>query len=137
MTPAARVHYGGFNGFTQCGIYIPDLPDGDTYWVPATVGEALPGPVTCEFCLTGKLAPLCSTDPKKLRMAVVYGSPLDFPGEIVAREFFVHRSGQDPGALVARAKTLDEVRGTLRGRGFSGFVQRDPKDDPTIIEVWL
>lgn len=131
-----RVHRGAYNGFTACGIYIPDLPDDDTYWVPAP-GDAPPGPITCEFCLSGKLAPLCSTDPYKLRMAVVYGSPLDFPGEFVAREVLVHRKGQHPGEIVARAKSLGEVRDTLRGRGFSGFIHRHPEDDPTIIEVWL
>lgn len=130
------MHRGGFNSFTGCGIFIPDLPDGDRYWVPV-LGESSPGPVTCEFCLAGKPAPLCSTDPHKLRMAVVYGSPLDFPGEIVAREFFVHRAGQDRGEIVARALHLDDVRDMLRARGFSGLMARHPEDDPTIIEVWL
>lgn len=111
--------------------------EGERYWVPAPGAETDPGPVSCEFCLSGKLAPLCSTDPAKLRMAVVYESPLDFRGEFVAREFHVHRAGQERGDIIARSTRLEDVRGALRSRGFSGFLPRMPEDDPTILEVWL
>lgn len=72
-----------------------------------------------------------------MRMAVVYGSPLDFTGEFVAREFRVHRVGQEPGEVIAHSKSLDHVRSMVKLRGFSGAVKRKAEDDPTIIEIWL
>lgn len=72
---------------------------------------------------------------ERLDRYVISYDTLDFPGEFVAREWFSVAGRLLPGAIAARAQTLEEVRarlpvGLLR-------LERDPLDDDKIVESWL
>lgn len=143
--PGGIIHRCGESGYTACRIWIPDLPKEDRYWHPqdATAGS---GPTTCTYCLAGKPAPLCSTDPNALTMWTVYDHPRDFPDEAVAREWKVAGGRETSGALVARGPTLKACRIALDGYlariGRGGLtmlcrIPASPGDDSVIVETWI
>lgn len=67
----------------------------------------------------------------QLLLWVVYENPKDYPGSFVARP------GVTGGmaCAVLLADTLDELRADLPP-GLTRL-ERDPTDDPVIVEVWL
>lgn len=72
-----------------------------------------------------------------LRMYTVYDHPDDFPADYVAREWVI-QAGQDaaPGQVVVRAPDLEVVRMALSSQGLHRL-ERQPEDDPKIVETWL
>lgn len=153
---SGRIHLGAGQGYTACGIYIPELPEGERYWYPphegvgpATLEQAWniaavrrrvgnAHPVTCEWCLAGKAAPIPSTHPRVLRLFTVYDHPRDFPDEFVVREHLLLDGRAQPGELVARAGTLVVVREMLLEK-HPGLhrLPRSEGDEPQIVESWV
>lgn len=66
----------------------------------------------------------------------IYDNPSDFPGTFVVRRFAVSAAGPDPDPGVwALAKDLDSARESIPA-GLVCF-DRQPGDDPVIVETWL
>jgi len=74
-----------------------------------------------------------------LTMWVIYEHPRDFPDSYVARRWSVGRKGKEsfyrPEMQSIAAKKLT----TLYRKLPAGLIrlERDPHDDPVILEVWL
>ena len=70
-----------------------------------------------------------------LSVWVVYDHPRDMPERVVARRHEVHAGRSLPTPDVVAGDTLNDVRHMLP----PGLhcLQRDPCDDPRIVEVWL
>lgn len=72
-----------------------------------------------------------------LSMWVIYDHPLDFPGGYIARKWNIG-GGLKPlfatGSTVT-GDTLEEVRAKLP-RGLYR-INRDPRDEPQVVECWL
>lgn len=64
-------------------------------------------------------------------LLVVYNSPLDYPGKVVARLWAVNK----PTHYVVVGEALDEVRNMIPAH-FTN-IGRDENDDPRIVEVWI
>ena len=62
----------------------------------------------------------------------VYDHPRDFPHCYVARRF----EGERPTGDLVVAADLDALRQQLIERGLV-CLDRDPEDDPAIMETWL
>jgi len=62
---------------------------------------------------------------------VIYDHPFDFPQAFVARRYVIDR----PTADIIQGHTLEAVREKLPA-GLAR-IERDPKDDPKIVEMWL
>jgi hypothetical protein len=71
-------------------------------------------------------------DDSELAMWAVYDHPADYPDCFVARLFRFER----PTGIVIPAPTLASLRDELAIRGLTPL-QRDPRDDPVIVEVWI
>lgn len=69
----------------------------------------------------------------RLPMLVVYERPKDFPNHYVVRVW--EASANQPTNIAAIAKSLDLARAMIPG----GFVRldRDPSDDPVIVESYV
>ena len=67
-----------------------------------------------------------------LRMWVVYDHPTDYPGSYVARMWLTEK----PTGSIVIAPTLEDLRWLLLSMGLTP-IQRDPGDDPKIVETWL
>lgn len=70
----------------------------------------------------------------------VYADPLDYPGHYVVRRFESGPLGVIPCEIVAMGKTLGEVRNLLlSGEPPKNLtrINRNPYDDPKIVEIWL
>jgi endonuclease V-like protein UPF0215 family len=61
----------------------------------------------------------------------IYKNPADYPGKYVARLWDVDK----PTNLVAIAESLEEIRETKPPEMV--IMQRQPNDDPVIIETWI
>jgi hypothetical protein len=122
---------------TACGLWLGELPEEDTYWL-ARPGCEMPGPVECPMCRSGEEHPIRSDTPFLFRAIVVYDSPRDFPGEVVAREQFAARGQVIPGELVSRAPDLATCRQQINER-FPGLYRmpRAAADQKQIVEVWI
>jgi hypothetical protein len=152
------IHRGMVWGHTLCGIWVPNLPPGDRYfpedptdaracpvhgakeldprtnrYVCRTCVEAV---VTCPYCLQGEQAPAASDQPPTLAIYTVYEKPRDFPEEYVVRVFTVQGGNLQPGAIVARAPTLEAVQTPFVERGLHR-IPRAAGDDPRIVESWI
>jgi hypothetical protein len=73
--------------------------------------------------------------PDTLSIYTVYADPVDFPGKFVWRRFTVCPRGLTRTDDVAVADTLEACRKTLP----PGLhcLNRDPSDDPAIVESWV
>lgn len=69
----------------------------------------------------------------KFPLIVLFNSPADFPGQIVARVFDTDR----PTNIFTRYETLDEAREDAKAAGFSTVVPRCDKDDSAIVESYI
>lgn len=72
-----------------------------------------------------------------LAMWVIYDRPLDYPRGYLARQWLVTPNGlaASNGEVITGA-SLDEVRDKLAPFGLHR-IQRDPRDEPQIVETWL
>lgn len=70
-------------------------------------------------------------------MWVIYERPRDYPNGYLARRWFANQGGLEPSmSEVITGATLDEVRDKLAPYGLHR-VNRDPRDEPQIVETWL
>ncbi len=69
----------------------------------------------------------------QLEMYVIYERPRDYPDEFVCRRFVIKHEPL-AGELVGRG-TLEDCRASLP----CGLVRlnRDPRDEPQIVESWI
>jgi hypothetical protein len=65
----------------------------------------------------------------------VYDHPTDFPDCFIARLSLVSRWGNVTTQTILTAATLEDLRSQLP-RGLYRL-DRDPADDPVIVEVWM
>jgi hypothetical protein len=70
-----------------------------------------------------------------LALWTVYDHPSDFPDRFIARLWLVSRTGTVMTEETVSAATLEELRDRLP----SGLcrLDRDPSDDPVVVETWL
>ena len=68
----------------------------------------------------------------KVPIIAVYRGPADYPGKYVARVYDVDR----PTNLVAVADEYEDIL-TAIPAGAMVRMERDPKDDPCIVETWV
>lgn len=68
---------------------------------------------------------------KQLFIWTIYKHPSDYPDKFVARCFNFNR----PTTAVYTADTLEEIRRLIPQGLFR--LERDPNDDPVIVEVWI
>lgn len=61
----------------------------------------------------------------------IYKNPKDYPGKYIARLWDVDR----PTNIVAIAESLEEIRETKPADMV--IMQRQPQDDPVIVETWI
>lgn len=64
---------------------------------------------------------------------VIYDHPRDFPNEFVCRKFHWNQ----PGELVARGTSIEDVRALLPRGSRLYNLGRMGDDDPAIAEVWI
>ena len=62
----------------------------------------------------------------------VYNSPTDYPGQYVARLWDINR----PTNLAAVADTYEGLLAAIPTQQMHR-VERDPKDNPAIVETWI
>jgi hypothetical protein len=67
-----------------------------------------------------------------LTLWTIYDHPRDHPDMFVARKFIYDR----PTMSTLMSGDLERLRDTLRGMGLV-CINRDPSDDPKIVETWL
>ena len=73
--------------------------------------------------------------PDVLRMWTIYESPRDYPGRFVVRGWTVQREPVPDELPTAVVDTLAAARRHVPVGLFR--LDRDPDDDPTIVETWL
>lgn len=82
-----------------------------------------------------------SEDPMMV-MWVIYDHPSDYPDAWVARQWVFEvgagaaDSSYKPSSILLTAQKLDTLRAKMLERGYV-CLQRDPNDDPKIVEAWL
>ncbi len=75
-------------------------------------------------------------DDAELVMYHIYHSPADYPGKFVVRKWTVAPGGGlQPTQSVALASTLMGARAVIPVGMYR--LEREPKDDPCIVEIWL
>lgn len=74
--------------------------------------------------------------PCSLTIWTVYDSPSDAPGLFMARRFEVTRTGAHATSETMTSTDLYDIRVELARRGMVPL-QRDPQDDPAIVETWV
>lgn len=62
----------------------------------------------------------------------VYDHPADYPDKFVARVFDLNR----PTNMAAIADTYEELLEAIPTRSMARM-ERNPKDDPVIVETWI
>ena len=67
----------------------------------------------------------------------VYDSPTDYPGKIVARLFVGDSEGYKPSDTIIITDNLDIMREIMLTQMYLTCINRQPDDDPKIVEVWL
>ena len=70
-----------------------------------------------------------------MSMFTVYKNPTDHPGWFVVRRFEIEAGKVSPCELVAKETTLEAVREKIPEDLYR--MDRQPNDDPKIVEVWL
>lgn len=71
------------------------------------------------------------TKVSQLPLICIYSSPKDYPGKYIARLWDVNK----PTNIVAIAENLEEIRETKPADMV--IMQRQPQDDPVIVETWI
>lgn len=72
----------------------------------------------------------------ELPMWTVYNHPRDFPSQFVARKHFVGAAGTRATTEILKADDIASLRQMLAVQRLVP-IQRDPSDDPVIMETWL
>jgi len=69
-------------------------------------------------------------------MWTVYDHPIDFPEDVVARRWELVDGRPQPSQEVIVTPNLDALRYYFTQIGLTKL-DREPEDDPTIVETWL
>jgi hypothetical protein len=72
---------------------------------------------------------------KEFSIWTVYEHPLDYPDYYVARRF-EYDGGTAPTDEILRSLSLDALRDELADMGLT-CIQRNPEDEPHIVECWI
>jgi hypothetical protein len=73
-----------------------------------------------------------------LRTITVYAGTRDFPGEVVAREWFTDSTGIRKGEIVARCPDLQSCRAAIMAIDPGLYcIPRSDGDNPAIVETWI
>ena len=73
-----------------------------------------------------------------LRIWTVYDHPSDFPGGFIARMSEVSsKAGVRPTANVLMSTDLEVLRAILLDDLRLTRIERDPRDDAKIVEIWV
>jgi hypothetical protein len=77
-----------------------------------------------------------SNHPGQFELYTVYENPADYPGKFVVRRFTIEQAhavaDRDPWFI---GDTLHDARNSLP-QGLTR-IDRDPNDDPVILETWI
>lgn len=78
------------------------------------------------------------TDRDTLRQWVVYDRPLDHPDKVVARAWLIVRGQSEPVPVPEAVlfDTIEDARRWLSRDSNLICLPRDPRDHPTVVEVW-
>ena len=71
------------------------------------------------------------TKTSKFPLICIYNNPKDYPGKYVARLWDVDK----PTNMVAIAESLEEIREAKPPEMI--IMERQPNDDPVIVETWI
>lgn len=71
-----------------------------------------------------------------LNIWTMFDHPTDFPEHYVVRLSVVTAAGPNITNVTLYSEDLEELREAMRAQGLV-CLERDPEDDPKIIEVWL
>jgi len=71
-----------------------------------------------------------------LEMWVIYDHPKDYPNSFIARRWLVDDKGERFTGDIINANSLEKLRIVLINIGKT-CINRDPNDDPVIVETWL
>lgn len=72
----------------------------------------------------------------ELSMWMVYERPADYACGFVARRFEVSGKGPTPTQMTLKCLDLEPIRDKL-GRAGLVRLDRNPEDEPQIVETWL
>ena len=72
-----------------------------------------------------------------LRLWTVYDHPSDFPEVFIARQSLIGPGGAYHTANVIMSSDLEVVRAILLDDLRLTRIERDPRDDAKIVEVWV
>jgi hypothetical protein len=77
--------------------------------------------------------------PEPLVFYAIYEHPRDYPHSFVARRWRLVDGAKEPDRLpLVVGPTLEAVREVLHCSAFGlTRLERDPYDDPVIVEVWI
>jgi hypothetical protein len=70
-----------------------------------------------------------------MEMWVIYDHPIDAPDLFIARKWIIGEGVHEPTSETRGSDDLEALR-TMLPRGLV-HLDRDPEDDPKILEVWL
>lgn len=71
----------------------------------------------------------------KIPMAVVYDSPLDFPGKVIARVW--EGATNQPTNVYCEYETIAECRKDIQAAGFGVYFPRSAEDDKSIVGTYI
>lgn len=74
--------------------------------------------------------------PRLRPMWVIYDKPRDYPSSFIARRWFYSARGYFPTAVVLKDSSVEPIREHLAKMGFIK-IERNPLDDPKILECWI
>jgi len=67
---------------------------------------------------------------------VLFNKPQGFREKIIALKFEITKDAAKATSEAYAADTVDEIRLIMETLGKTNKVERDPSDDPEIIEAW-
>lgn len=68
-------------------------------------------------------------------MISIYGNPKDYPGKYVARVFDIRPGEVRATRYIMISENLEELRSAMPSE--LSFMDKTPKDDPELLEVWF
>ena len=74
--------------------------------------------------------------PGPVRVWTIYRHPSDYPEDYVARLWESDSAGTRPTGSIVVSPKLEIVRDHMRELGLTRL-ERDPGDDPAILETWI
>ncbi len=76
-----------------------------------------------------------TADETKMQMFVVYSYPSDYPNKFVVRRWWIGGGPAPDQDWFFLGDSLEEVRGHIPP--FCVRIERDPRDEPQIVECWV